>query len=226
MFYYLAVVVVVYVTFLVARHEDREGRKAFAGRLRTLYRLRSEFWKLRVWADEARQRGDEGAAARFSAQAADELPEIGRRTVALRREFPEYAGEIGWIPGMPDEELAEMAQSVASYGLQGYERWITGKGRPPMDAILTPRPGIEDDALSARIHMAFGAAVGAVTGFLAWMVIYWGRMDARISTMVLFMVIGAAVLGHVAGAARDTLWSALARSFRRRMWWFGRATTG
>lgn len=47
---------------------------------------------------------------------------------------------------------------------------------------------------------------------------YWGDMDARVSTMILFIVVGAAVLGHVAHAMKDRLWSILVNGVRHRGW--------
>jgi hypothetical protein len=216
-FYYLAVVLIIYVTFLLARRADRRARQAFGGRLSALYRTRGEFWRLRAWAQEAHDRGDADAGTRFSAQSAELLARITGESTALRLDYPVYAGEIGWTAGMLDDELADMGRALTVGGVEGYERWTTGQGRPPVDLVLNPAPGMDDDALTGRIHMAFGVAAGAAGGFVAWMVTYWGDVDARLSTLFFFMLIGAAVLGHVAREARATLWSGLL-TVRRRGW--------
>ncbi|HEX6372081.1 MAG TPA: hypothetical protein VF006_24370 [Longimicrobium sp.] len=218
MFYYLAVVAAVYVTFLVARNEDRRSRREFATRLGAIYRLRSEFWRLRVWAGEAHLRGDEPAAAGLNGQAAEKLPEINRQTLSLRRDYGDYVAEIGWLPGMPDEELRDMAEAVTISSTVGYDRWISGKGRTPVDSVINPRPLIEDDALSAKIHMAFGIVVGVAGGFFAYLRTYAGRPDATMGMMIFYMGLSAAVLGYVGSQARDSLWKALARSMRFARW--------
>jgi hypothetical protein len=216
--YYLAVIIGIYVAFLIAQRADRQARQAFAGRLGALYRARGEFWRLRVWAQEARDRGDAEAAARFLEQAAALVPGITGSSTALRRDHPRYVGEVGWTAGMLDDELAEMGRSLASADLRGCEQWITGRGRPPVEAVLNPGPRLEEDALTARIHMAAGIVVGAAGGFVAWLGIYWGDRDARLSTMFFFIAVGAAVLGHVAHAAKDRLWSGLLAGVRHRWW--------
>jgi hypothetical protein len=218
MLYYLAVVTGIYVTFLAAQRADRRARQAFAGRLAALYRARGEFWRLRAWAQEAHDRGDAEVRARFHEQAAALVPGITGESTALRRDYPRYAEEIGWTAGMLDDELAEMGRSLASADLRDCERWITGRGRPSVDSVLNPAPRLDDDVLTARIHMAVGIVVGAAGGFVAWLGIYWGDMDARLSTMALFILLGAAVLGHVAYGAKDQLWSGLSAGMRHRWW--------
>ena len=217
MFYYLAVILIIYVTFLLARRADRRARQAFAGRLGALYRTRGEFWRLRAWAQEAHDRGDAEAGTRFSAQSAELLPGITGESTALRRDYPAYAGEIGWTAGMLDDELVDMGRALVAGGVGEYERWITGRGRPSVDMVLNPVPGMDDDALAGRIHMAFGVVAGAAGGFVAWTAAYWNDVDARLSTLSFFMLVGAAVLGHVARQAKATLWSGLL-TVRRRGW--------
>jgi hypothetical protein len=216
-FYYLAVVLIIYVSFLLARRADRRARQAFAGRLGALYRTRGEFWRLRAWAQEAHDRGDAEAGMRFSAQSAELLPRITGESTALRRDYPAYAGEIGWTAGMLDDELADMGRALAAGGVQGYERWITGRGRTSVDIVLNPTPGMEDDVLAGRIHLAFGVVAGAAGGFISWMITYSTDADAPLSALLFFMLIGGAVLGHVAREARATLWSGLL-TLRRRVW--------
>lgn len=217
MTYYLAVITLIYVTFLLAQRADRRARQAFAGRLGAIYRARGEFWRLRVWAQEARDRGDAEAAARFTEQAAALVPVITGSSTTLRRDSPIYAGEIGWTAGMLDDELAEMGRSLAAADLRDCERWITGRGRPSLDIILDPSPRL-DDVLAGRMHMAIGIVVGGVGGFFAWLGAYWGDMDAQLWTLFFFMIVGAAVLGHVARAAKDEMWVNLFASFRHRWW--------
>ncbi|HEX6036541.1 hypothetical protein, partial [Longimicrobium sp.] len=179
---------------------------------------RGEFWRLRVWVQDARDRGDDEAAARFMEQAAALVPGITGSSTALRRDHPRFAGELGWTPGMLDDELAEIGRSLAAADLRDCERWITGRGRPPVELVLNPTAAMEDDVLSGRIHMILGIVVGAIVGFLAWMGIYWGNMDARLSTLIAFVVIGAAALGRAAGTMKNRLWSALADTIRYRGW--------
>jgi hypothetical protein len=220
--YYLAAVLLVYGAFLLAQHADRKTRRAFAARLGALYRMRGEFWRLRVWAQDARARGDAEAAARFHEQASALLPRITGESTALRMDEPALAGELGWTAGLLDDELADMGRAVGWADLRDYERWITGRGRPPVEAVLNPRPTLEDDVLTRRIYQAFGAGLGAAGGFAAWMVGYWGRQDATLVMLAFFILLGAAVLGHVAGAMRAELWTALGR-IRHRAWWVGQA---
>jgi hypothetical protein len=217
-FTYLVIVALVYVTFLIARAEDRRNRRELGTRLGAIYRLRSEFWRLRVWAGEAHLRGDEEAAAGLNGQAAETLPEINRQTLSLRRDYNEYMAEIGWIPGMPDEELRDMAEAVTLSSMVGYDRWITGKGRTPVDAVINPRPRIEDDALSGRLHMAFGIVVGVVGGFFAYLRTYAGHPGDTMGIMIFYMALSAAVLGYVGSQAKDSLWKALGRSMRIARW--------
>lgn len=218
MIYYLAVVAAVYVAFLVARNEDRRSRRDFAARLGAIYRLRSEFWRLRVWARDAEVRGDREAAAGLNSQAAEKLPEINRQTLSLRRDYNAYVAEIGWLPGMPDEELRDMAEAVTISSMVGYDRWITGKGRTPVDSVINPPPLIEEDALSARLHMAFGIVIGVLGGFFAYLRTYAGRPDATMGLMIFYMTLSAAVLGYVGSQAKDSLWRALGRSMRIARW--------
>lgn len=218
MYSYLSVVLFVYVSVVLAQRADRRARQAFAGRLGALYRTRGEFWRLRVWAHEARGRGDVQAAARFGEQAAELVSRVTGESTALRRDYPRYASEIGWMAGVLDDELADMGHALTAAGVDGYERWMTGRGRPSVDSVLNPAPAIEDDALAGRIHMAVGAIVGAAGGFAAWMATYWNDVDARLSTMFFFMLIGGAALGYVARAARDQLWHGLVRGYWNRWW--------
>lgn len=218
MIYYLGVVAAVYVAFLVAQRQDREGRRQFAARLGAIYRLRSEFWRLRVWSDEARSHGDTQAAASLNSQAAEKLPEINRQTQALRRDFVDYTAEIGWLAGTPDAELRDMGEAVTVTSLVGYDPWITGKGRTPVDSVLNPKPLIEGDALSAKIHMVFGMVIGVVAGFFAWLRISANQGDGTIGMMVFYMGISALVLGYVGSQAKDSLWKALGRSLRVSRW--------
>lgn len=218
MTYFLAVITFIYVSFLLAQRADRRARQAFAGRLGAIYRARGEFWRLRVWAQEARDRGDADTAARFAEQAAALVPGITGSSTSLRRDYPIYAGEIGWMAGVLDDELAEMGQSLAAADLRECERWITGRGRPSVDLVLNPSPRMEDDALAGRMHMAIGIVVGGVGGFFAWLGAYWGDMDAQLWTLFFFMIVGAAALGHVARAAKDEMWAKLFSSFRHRWW--------
>jgi hypothetical protein len=218
MIYYLGIVAAVYVAFLLARSEDRRNRREFGARLGAIYRLRAEFWRLRAWAGEADLRGDREAAAGLNGQAAEKLPEINRQTLALRRDYNEYVAEIGWLPGMPDEELRDMGEAVTISSMVGYDRWITGKGRTPVDSVINPRPLIEDDALAGKIHMAFGILLGVVGGFFMWLRTYAGRPDGTIGMMVFYMVISAAVLGYVGSQAKDSLWRGLARTTRLSRW--------
>lgn len=220
MIYYLAVVASVYVAFLVARSEDRRRRREFATRLGAIYRLRSEFWRLRVWAGDADVRGDKQAAADLNGQAAEKLPEINRQTLSLRRDYnyKDYVAEIGWIPGMPDEELRDMAEAVTISSMVGYDRWITGKGRTPVDSVINPRPRLEDDPIAARMHMALGIVVGLAGGFYAYLRAYSDRPDAGMGMLVFYMVLSAAVLGYVGSQARDSLWRALGRTLRIARW--------
>jgi FtsH-binding integral membrane protein len=88
--------------------------------------------------------------------------------------------------------------------------------------VLNRAGTIENDALTRRIYQAFGAGLGAAGGFTAWLAIYWGRQDATLAMLAFFILLGAAVLGHVAGAMRAEPWAALAR-IRHRYWWAGPA---
>lgn len=217
-YYYLGVVGAVYVAFLVARSEDRRNRREFGARLGAIYRLRSEFWRLRAWAGAAHDRGDAPAAADLNGQAAEKLPEINRQTLGLRRDHSDYVAEIGWLPGMPDEELRDMAEAVTVSSMVGYDRWITGKGRTPVDSVVNPRPLIEDDALAAKMHMGVGIVIGVAGGFFAYLRTYAGREDATMTMMVFYMVLSAAVLGYVGSQAKDSLWRSLGRSMRFGRW--------
>jgi hypothetical protein len=219
--YYLVAVLVIYLTFLLACYEDRKARQAFAARLGALYRTRGEFWRLCTCARDARERGDAEAAARFTGQASALLPAATGESTALRREYPVLAGEIGWTAGMLDDELADMGRAVAWTELRDFDRWITGRGRMPVEGVLTPAPTIENDVLTRRIYMGCGVAAGAAAGLVAWLVTYWSRPDATLAMMWLFIIAGAAVLGHVAGAMRETLWTALVHGIRYRRWWMG-----
>lgn len=214
MFYYLGVVAAVYALFLLAQRRDRARRRELAARLGALYRLRSEFWRLRAWADEARRRGDEPAAAELNSQAAEQLPGINRQTSAVRKEFNDYMAEIGWLPGGPDEELRDMGESVTIASMIGYDRWITGKGRVPVDSVLNPRPRIEEDALAGRMHMAFGIVLGLVLGFAVSL----RQGGGTTTTMLVYMGISALVLGYVGAQAKDHLWYTLGRVFRWGRW--------
>lgn len=214
MFYYFGVIASVYVAFLVARQKDREGRRELALRLGAIYRLRSEFWRLRVWAGKAYDRGDPQASAGMNAQAAEKLPEINRQTQALRRDYVDYTAEIGWLAGMPDEELRDMGEAVTLSSMVGYDRWISGKGRTPVESVLNPRPLIQDDALAAKMHMALGIVIGVVGGFFGYIHTFARRPDASTGMMIFYMVVSAAVLGYVGAQARDSLWKALGRSMR------------
>ncbi|WP_420125519.1 hypothetical protein [Longimicrobium sp.] len=218
MIYYLAVVAGVYAVFLVARNADRRSRRDCATRLGALYRLRSEFWRLRVWAADAGARGDREAAAGLNVQAAEKLPEINRQTLSLRRDYNEYVAEIGWLPGTPDEELRDMAEAVTVSSLVGYDRWITGKGRTPVESVINPKATIEEDALSARLHGAFGIVVGVAIGFFVYLHTYSGRADGTMGMMIFYMALSAAVLGYVASQVKDSLWHALSRSTRFARW--------
>lgn len=218
MIYYLAIVGCIYAAFLIARNRDRQARREFATRLGAIYRLRSEFWRLRVWASEAHVRGDAQAAAGLNSQAAEKLPEINRQTLALRRDYNEYVAEIGWIAGAPDEELRDMGEAVTLSGMVGYDRWITGKGRTPVESVLNPRPLMEDDALAAKMHMAFGIVLGLLLGFVAYLRTYTGRPDGGMGMLVFYMLLSAVVLGYVGSQAKDSFWSALARSRHFRRW--------
>lgn len=218
MIYYLFVVGCVYAVFLIARSEDRRSRREFAARLGAIYRLRSEFWRLRVRAGDADVRGDREAAAGLNSQAVEKLPEINRHTLTLRRDHSEYVAEIGWLPGVPDAELRDMAEAVATSSLRGYERWITGKGRTLVDSVINPRPLIEDDALAARLHMGFGVVIGLLGGFFAYLLSYAARPDATMGMMIFSMALSAAVLGYVGYQAKDSLWRALGRPMRMARW--------
>jgi hypothetical protein len=217
-FYYLGVVVIVYVAFLIAQNEDRKGRREFAARLGAIYRLRSEFWRLRVWAGEAHVRGDGEAAAGLNSQAAEKLPEINRQTLSLRRDHSEYVRELGWPAGMPDDELREMAESVTLSSMVGYDRWITGKGRTPVESVTNPRPLIQDDALAGKIHMTFGIVIGMAYGFFVYLRTYADTPGDTTFAMLFYMGICAAVLGYVGSQAKDSLWRALGRSMRVDRW--------
>lgn len=208
---YLAVVAFIYLSFLLARRADRKARQGFASRLGSLYRMRGEFWRLRVWAQEARDRGDAEAAARFGEQAGTLLARVTGESATLRRDYPEYTGELGWTAGTLDDELADMGRALVSFGVEDYDRWITGRGRTPLDAVLNPAPGLDGDAFAGRMHMVLGIVVGAAGGFAAWMGTYWNDVDARLSTLFFFMLLGAAALGHVGRAARHRLWIGLLR---------------
>jgi hypothetical protein len=216
--YYLAVIGLIYAAFLLTQRADRRSRQAFATRLGALYRARGEFWRLRVWAQEAHDRGDVEAGARFTGQAAALLPGITGESTALRREHQRYVGELGWTAGLLDDELADMGRVLAAADLRDCDRWVTGRGRTPVEAVLNPMPAMDDDLLAARMHMGLGMVIGAVGGLAGWLVAYWGDMDARLSTMFFFIVLGAAVLGHVGYVLKDRLWSGLAYGIRHRGW--------
>lgn len=211
MLLYLIATALFYGVFLLRQRRDRQRRQAFASRLRALYHVRGEFWRMRAWAADARARGDAEGAARFIREAAALIPGITGASTGLRRDDPELAGELGWTAGVLDEELADMGGAMTAADLRPFERWITGRGRPPVDAVLNPRPAMEDDARSERVHTLIGAAVGGSGGFASWMVLYWGRMDATLGGMGFFILLGAIVVGHVAGATRRRLWAALYR---------------
>jgi hypothetical protein len=217
-FFYLAIVFIVYAGFLLARYLDRRSRQAFATRLAANYRLRNEFWRVRGWQQEARERGDAGAAERFGLQAAQLVARVTGECSQMRLEHQPLVYEIGWTAGMLDDELADMGRAVASADLSSYERWISGTGRTPPDAVLNPRPGITDDELSGRIHLVIGVTIGAAGGFLAWLATYWGDADARVATMALYVVLGAAVLGHVGREMKGSLWRTLADGVRFYGW--------
>jgi hypothetical protein len=216
--YYLSVVLAAYVAFLIARNEDRKSRREFAARLGAIYRLRAEFWRLRVWAGEAHVRGDGQAAAGLNTQAAEKLPEINRQTLSLRRDYSEYVRELGWPAGMPDDELREMAESVTLSSMVGYDRWITGKGRTPVESVTNPRPLIQDDALAGKIHMAFGIVIGMAYGFFVYLRTYASTPGDTTFMMLFYMGLCAAVLGYVGSQAKDALWRALGRSMRLGRW--------
>jgi hypothetical protein len=216
--YYLAVVAGIYAVFLVARNAERRSRRDCAARLGALYRLRSEFWRLRVWAADAEARDDREAAADLKGQAAEKLPEINGQTLSLRRDYNEYVSEIGWLAGTPDDELRDMGEAVTVPSLTGYDRWITGKGRAPVESVINPKPTIEEDALSARLHGAFGIVVGVVIGFIVYLRTYSGRPDGTTGMMIFYMALSAAVLGSVAFQVKDSLWPALSRSLRFARW--------
>ncbi|HTE18211.1 MAG TPA: hypothetical protein VK689_07500, partial [Armatimonadota bacterium] len=179
MFFYFAIVLFVYGSFLYCRHRDRATRQAFATRLAANYRLRNEFWRVRGWQQQARERGDADAAERFGAQAAQLVARVTGEASQMRLDHQPLAYEIGWTAGLLDEELADMGHAVAAQEMRNYDRWITGRDRPPVDAVLNPRPGIADDELSGRIHLVIGVFVGAMGGFIAWLVTYWGDTAAR-----------------------------------------------
>ncbi len=217
---YLVAVLLIYGVFLVAQHADRTARRAFAARLSALYRTRGEFWRLYTWATEARARGDEAAGARFREQAAALLPSVTGESTALRRDYPALAGEIGWMAGLLDDELAEMGRAVA-WPDRDFDRWITGRDRPSVDAVLNPVPAMDDDALTRRIHAGIGVVLGAAGGFVSWLTTYWNDHAGTLANMAFYILVGAAVLGHIAGAMRHTLWNALVTGIRYRAWWAG-----
>ncbi|HYW11284.1 MAG TPA: hypothetical protein VE871_04985 [Longimicrobium sp.] len=176
--------------------------------------------RLYTWATEARARGDEAAGARFREQAAALLPSVTGESTALRRDYPALAGEIGWMAGLLDDELADMGRAVA-WPDRDFDRWITGRGRPPMEAVINPLPAMDDDALTRRIHMGIGIVLGAAAGFAAWLATYWNDYAGTLANLAFYIVLGAAVLGHIAGAMRHTLWNALVAAIRYRLWWAG-----
>lgn len=209
MLYYLVSVLLIYAAFLATRQRERRARQAFAARLGALYRVRSEFWRVRVWAQEARERGDADALARFGRQAEALVARATGESTQLRRDDPRLALELGWSAGLLDEELADMGHAVSSPELRGYERWITGRGRTPVESILNPRPAMEDDALSGRIQLVLGMIVGAICGFVAWMITYRAVVVVPMWTLALYMGIGAAALGHIAWDSKGRLWGRL-----------------
>ena len=214
MFSYLTVIGILYAIFLILRRQDRAARRAFAGRLDALYRARGEFWRLRVGAQEARDRGEAESAARLTEQAAALLPGITGESAALRLAYPRYAGELGWTAGVLDDELGEMGRALAAAELQDCDRWITGRGRPPVESILAPPVTMEEDALSARVHTIIGVAVGAAGGFAAWLSDYRDARTVPLLALAVYVAIGAAVLGYVARAMKDRLWTGLFGGFR------------
>lgn len=207
--YYLSGIGILYAAFLLARRHDRRARRMFAGRLGAIYRARSEFWRLRAWAQDARDRGDGDAAVRFVERAAALLPGITGESSALRLDYPRYAGELGWTAGVLDDELAEMGRVLAAADLRDCERWITGSGRPPLDASLSPPVTMEEDPLAARIHMVLGMVVGAAGGFVVWMGAHWNERHFALPSLALHVVAGAAVLGYVGWQMKDRLWASL-----------------
>lgn len=221
--YYLLALASIYLVFLLASYEDRKARQAFAARLGALYRTRGEFWRLCAWARDARERGDAEAGARFAEQAEALLPGATGESSALRLDHPRLAGEIGWTAGLLDDELADMGRAVAWQELGEFDRWITGRGRQPVESVLKPAPRLDEDVIIQHVHMTVGILLGATTGLLAWLATYWGRHDATLAMMWFFILLGAAVLGHVAGAMRESLWTALLHGLRYRRWWAGPA---
>lgn len=216
--FYLIVLVVVYVSAILARQHDRRARREFAARLGALYRQRSEFWRLRVWAQQAKDARESDKAARFGEQAAQALPGITRDSTALRRDYPEYAAELGWTPGFLDDELRQMGEAVTAFSLDGYDQWTTGSGRTPVESILNPVPQIGDDKLASRVHMVVGALVGAAAGLLIYIRSSADPAGSGTSSLVFYVVIGAVLVGHVASVARDGLWFMLLRVARRGRW--------
>lgn len=217
-FFYLAIVAIVYAGFLLARHLDSRSRQAFATRLAANYRLRNEFWRIRGWQQEARERGDANAAERFGLQASQLVARVTGECGQMRLDHQPLAYEIGWTAGMLDDELADMGRAVGAPDMRGFEQWITGRERAPVEAVLNPRPGIADDELSGRIHLVIGVLVGSLGGFVAWVVTYWADTAGRTPELVLFVLLGAVVLGHVAREAKGTLWDALLTATRPIGW--------
>jgi hypothetical protein len=219
---FLVGVLLIYGVFLIAQHADRTARRAFAARLAAMYRTRGEFWRLYTWATEARARGDAEAGARFRDQAAVLLPAVTGDATALRRDYPALATEIGWMAGLLDDELADMGRAVA-WPDRDFDRWVTGRDRPPVEAVINPAPAMDDDALTRRIHVGIGVVLGTAGGFVAWLITYWNDPAGTLVNMAFYILLGAAVLGHIAGAMRHTLWNALAAGIHYRNWWAGPA---
>jgi hypothetical protein len=215
---YLVLVILVYAAFLLARRQDRAARRVFAALLGALHRDRAEFWRLRQWARDARERGDEAAATELKGEASARLPAILRDSTALRRAYPEYTGEIGWMAGTLDDELAAMGRSLVSVDLVDCERWIDGSGRPSLRSVLHPPPAIGDDAHAGRVHGLIGAVVGAAGGWIAWVFTYTSDTHVSTATLALYLGAGALVVGYVASQVRETLWGVLARGIRRIGW--------
>ena len=219
---YLTALAFAYLVFLLARRADRRARQAFAARLGAMYRMRSEFWRLCEWARDARERGDVEAAARFGEQAQALLPIATGDAAALRLDDPILAGEIGWTAGMLDDELRDMGRAVATADLREFDRWITGRGRRPVEWVINPPPTLEDDGLSRRIHRVIGGVVGAGAGLVAWLQTFWRDTGVNVFALVVFVLVGAVATGYLAGVMRDELWYALMRGIRYRGW--GRRT--
>lgn len=215
---YLTALAFAYLMFLFARRADRRARQAFAARLGAMYRMRSEFWRLCEWARDARARGDDEAAARFGEQAQALLPVATGDAAALRLDDPLLAGEIGWTAGMLDDELRDMGRAVATADLRDFDRWITGRGRRPVELVINPPPTFEDAGLSRRVHTVIGGVVGAAAGFVAWLLAFWQDTGINVPALVVHVLVGAVATGYLAGRMRDELWYALARGIRYRGW--------